>query len=108
MKITREDVLRVAELAHLELSEAEIDLFGRQLDSTLTYADKLNELDTSVVEPMAQVLPPGADDDDVAAAPPSTPLREDIPAPCEIIDDVLAQAPDADGVYFRVPKVIDR
>jgi aspartyl-tRNA(Asn)/glutamyl-tRNA(Gln) amidotransferase subunit C len=114
MKITREDVLRVAELAHLELSEAEIDLFGRQLDSTLTYAEKLNELDTSVVEPMAQVLPPGAEDDDAddaetdAVAAPSTPLREDTPVRCEIIDDVLAQAPDADTVYFRVPKVIDR
>jgi aspartyl-tRNA(Asn)/glutamyl-tRNA(Gln) amidotransferase subunit C len=105
MKITREDVLRVAELAHLELSEAEINLFGRQLDSTLTYADKLNELDTTIVEPMAQVLPPGAE---VEGAAPSTPLREDIVVPCRIVDDVLAQAPDADVVYFRVPKVIDR
>ena len=61
MKVTREDVLRVAELAHLELSEAELDAFGRHLDSILTYSDKLNELDTSGVEPMAQVLPPGAD-----------------------------------------------
>ena len=60
MKIAREDVLRVAELAHLELSEAEIEMFSRQLDSILTYVDKLNKLDTSNVEPMAQVAPPTA------------------------------------------------
>jgi len=105
MKITREDVLRVAELAHLALSEAEIEMFSRQLDSILTYADKLNELDTSNVEPMAQVLPPGVAADKQSAG---TPLREDTPAPCRVVDDVLAQAPDANAPYFRVPKVIDR
>ncbi len=105
MKITREDVLRVAELAHLELSEGEIEMFQRQMDSTLNYADKLNELDTSGVEPMAQVLPPdtGSDDGVRRAA-----LREDEVVRCEVVNEVLAQAPDADSIYFRVPKVIDR
>ena len=60
MKITREDVLRVAELAHLELGEGEVDAYQRHLDSILTYVEKLNALDTSGVEPMAQVAPPGA------------------------------------------------
>jgi aspartyl-tRNA(Asn)/glutamyl-tRNA(Gln) amidotransferase subunit C len=105
MKITREDVLRVAELAHLELSEAEIEMFSRQLDSILTYVEKLNELDTSSVEPMAQVAPPTASGQGAAAG---TPLRQDELAPCDIVGDVLAGAPDASPPYFRVPRVIER
>ena len=105
MKITREDVLRVAELAHLELSEAEIEMFSRQLDSILTYVEKLNELDTSNVEPMAQVAPPTASGQGTAAG---TPLRQDELAPCDVVGDVLAGAPDASPPYFRVPRVIER
>jgi aspartyl-tRNA(Asn)/glutamyl-tRNA(Gln) amidotransferase subunit C len=101
MKITREDVLRVAELAYLELSESEVDAYQRHLDSILTYAEKLNELDTTGVEPMAQVAPPGAQ----AAG---TPLREDVELPCRIIGEVLAGAPEATSTHFRVPKVIER
>jgi aspartyl-tRNA(Asn)/glutamyl-tRNA(Gln) amidotransferase subunit C len=101
MKITREDVLRVAELAHLELSEPEVDTYQRNLDSILTYVEKLNELDTSGVEPMAQVVPPGAQSA-------GTPLRDDVAEPCRIIGEVLAEAPDAAPTHFRVPKVIDR
>ena len=105
MKITREDVLRVAELAHLELSEAEIEMFSRQLDSILTYVEKLNELDTTNVEPMSQVTPAAASDQ---AAVSGTPLREDRPTPCNIIGEVLAGAPDPSPPYFRVPRVIER
>jgi aspartyl-tRNA(Asn)/glutamyl-tRNA(Gln) amidotransferase subunit C len=105
MKITREDVARVAELAHLELSEAEFETFSRQLDSILTYVDKLNELNTDGVEPMAQVVPGGAAGMGETAG---TPLREDTPGPCEVIGEVLAGAPDPDPPYFRVPKVIER
>ncbi len=56
MKISREEVLRVAELAHLELSEAEVAKYLTQLDSILDYAAKLNAVDTSNVEPMTQVV----------------------------------------------------
>lgn len=105
MKITREDVLRVAELAHLELSETEIEVFSRQLDSILTYVEKLNELDTTNVEPMAQVAPPAVSGQGAAAG---TPLREDEPVPCDIVGKVLAGAPDASPPYFRVPRVIER
>jgi aspartyl-tRNA(Asn)/glutamyl-tRNA(Gln) amidotransferase subunit C len=105
MKIKREDVLRVAELAHLQLSETEIEMFSRQLDSILTYVDKLNELDTSKVEPMAQVAPPSASGQGAAAG---TPLREDELAPCDVAGDVLGGAPDASPPYFRVPRVIER
>jgi aspartyl-tRNA(Asn)/glutamyl-tRNA(Gln) amidotransferase subunit C len=105
MKITREDVTRVADLAHLELSEAEIETLSRQLDSILTYVEKLNELNTEGVEPMAQVVPPGAAGQGQSA---STPLREDIVEPCAVIGEVLANAPDPEGPYFGVPKVIER
>ena len=56
MKITREDVVRVAELAYMDLSEIELETYRRQIDEILEYIGKLNELDTSAVEPMAQVL----------------------------------------------------
>lgn len=98
MKITREDVLRVAELAHLELTETEVETYREQLDSILTYIDQLNQLDTEGVEPMAQSL----------AASEDAPLREDRAEPCSIAGDVLAIAPDPGKPYFRVPRVIDR
>ncbi len=101
MKITREDVLRVAELAHLELTDSEVDAYQRSLDSILTYVETLNALDTSGVEPMAQVVPAGAQSA-------GTPLREDVVQPCAIIGEVLAGAPEATSTHFRVPKVIDR
>lgn len=95
----------MAELAHLELSEAEIEMFARQLDSILSYVDKLNELDTSKAEPLAQVAPPTMGGEGAATG---TPLREDKPAPCDAIGEVLAGAPDANPPYFRVPRVIER
>lgn len=101
MKISREDVLRVAELAHLELTDAEVASVHRDLDSILTYMDKLNELDTSGVEPMAQVLS-GAEGGNEKV------LREDVPARCDLGREVIARAADASHPYFRVPKVIER
>ena len=100
MKITREDVVRVAELAYLDLREDELEKYRRQIDEILDYIGKLNELDTSGVEPMAQVL---ADDQTADAT-----LREDLVVPSAVADDVLRQAPDPEPPYFRVPKVIER
>jgi aspartyl-tRNA(Asn)/glutamyl-tRNA(Gln) amidotransferase subunit C len=105
MKITKEDVVRVADLAHLELSETEVDSYARHLDSILTYVEKLNELNTDGVEPMAQVVPPGAAAEGQSAG---TPLRDDIVEPCAVINEVLAGAPDPEAPYFRVPIVIER
>ena len=101
MKITREQVLRVAELAHLELTEAELDMYSRQLDSILSYIEKLNQLDTSQVGPMAQVF------SDEGAKDNST-VREDVEHPSDVSSAVLDGAPDPSRPYFRVPKVIDR
>jgi len=100
VKISREDVLRVAELAYLDLSEAELETYRAQIDEILEYIGKLNELDTTNVEPMAQVL---ADDQTADAT-----LREDLNVPCAVADEVLQRAPDPEPPYFRVPKVIER
>jgi aspartyl-tRNA(Asn)/glutamyl-tRNA(Gln) amidotransferase subunit C len=100
VKITREDVQRVADLAYLELSEAELETYRKQIDEILEYIGKLNELDTANVEPMAQVLT----DDQTADAT----LREDVVVPCNLAPEVLKQAPDPEPPYFRVPKVIER
>jgi aspartyl-tRNA(Asn)/glutamyl-tRNA(Gln) amidotransferase subunit C len=101
VKISREEVLRVADLAHLELSPAEVETYRSQLDEILSYVAKLEQLDVSAVEPMAQVLVhPAAD------AHPK--LRDDQPRPCDVAPDVLAQAPNAKKPFFRVPKVIER
>lgn len=104
MKISREDVVRVAELAHLGLSSDEIDMYREQLDAILTYIDKLKELDTANVEPMAQVLHAPKSQD----AENHPELREDVLVPCDVAESVLAQAPDAERPFFRVPRVIDR
>jgi len=100
VKITREDVVRVAELAYLDLSEDELEKYRRQIDEILDYISKLNELDTSGAEPMAQVL---ADDQTADAT-----MREDLVVPSAVAEDVLRQAPDPEPPYFRVPKVIER
>jgi aspartyl-tRNA(Asn)/glutamyl-tRNA(Gln) amidotransferase subunit C len=100
MKISREDVLRVADLAYLELSESELETYRKQIDEILEYIGKLNELDTADVEPMAQVLT----DDQTADAT----LREDVVQPCQTAAEILNQAPDPEPPYFRVPKVIER
>lgn len=103
MKITREDVLRVAELAHLGLSAEEVETYQKQLDAILSYVDKLNELDVSSVDPMAQVLHAAQPE---AKAHPE--LREDIRQSCDAANPVLEQAAESAKPFFRVPKVIDR
>ena len=108
MKITRDDVLRVAQLAHLDLSPDEIEMYRGQLDEILTYIGKLEQLDVSNVEPMSQVLPRAGSDIANPSLQQDTELRDDVVGPCNIADVVLAQAPDASKPFFRVPKVIER
>lgn len=100
MKITRADVERVAELAYLDLTAAELESYRKQIDEILEYIGKLDELDTSKVEPMAQVL---ADDQTADAT-----VRDDVVVPCDVAGEILKQAPDPEAPYFRVPKVIER
>jgi aspartyl-tRNA(Asn)/glutamyl-tRNA(Gln) amidotransferase subunit C len=82
------------------LSEEELEKYRAQVDEILEYIEKLNELDTTNVQPMAQVLT----DDQTADAT----LREDLVVPCAVAHDVLHRAPDPEPPYFRVPKVIER
>lgn len=99
MKITRKDVEHVAALAHLELTPAEIERMQQQLDAILTYVDKLNELDTTNVPPMAQV---GAE------SRPEAVWRSDSLRPSLPPAEALAAAPDAQEPFVKVPKVIER
>jgi aspartyl-tRNA(Asn)/glutamyl-tRNA(Gln) amidotransferase subunit C len=105
VKLTEQQVRHVADLANLALSDEEISRMAQDLDSILTHMDKLNELDTSGVEPMAQVL---------YQALPSTlavetqTLREDLERPPLGNSAALANAPASGGGYFKVPKVIER
>lgn len=99
MKITDQEVRRVAELASLALRDDEVEKMAKDLDSILTHIDKLNELDTAGVEPMAQVL---FEAEDTAT------LREDRERPSLTNDEALANAPISGSGYFKVPRVIER
>ena len=112
MKVTDKDVSYVADLANLELNADERSGMVRDLNSILDYIDKLNELDTSKVEPMAQVSDRyGIDNSKREAERFSYATRDDIveglrkSLPQEV---ALENAPDTDGTFFRVPKVIER
>jgi len=99
LKITEQDVQRVAELANLALTGEEIARMAHDLDGILSYIDKLNELDTANVEPMAQVL---FDAGETAT------LREDVERAPLSNSEAVANAPLSGGGYFKVPKVIER
>ena len=99
MALTEKDVRYVAELAHLELTDEEVKKFLPQLDSILQYVQKLNELDTAQVEPMAQVTYPASEN-------PS--LRSDQPHKTFEQDEALSNAPEPGGGYFKVPQVIEK
>jgi len=101
--VSRSDLLRVAELANLELTEHEEASMLRDLNSILDHVAQLNELDTSSVPAMAQV---GEVLGGVSRA--STTWRDDEVVPCLDRSLVMAAAPDSDGTFFRVPKVIER
>ena len=99
MKITEQEVRRVAELANLALREDEVPRMAHDLDEILKHIDKLNELDTANVEPMAQVL---FDAEETAT------LREDRERAPLANADAVGNAPVTSGGYYKVPKVIER
>jgi len=93
--LTEKDVKRVAELARLELTADELELFTRQLGGILTYVEQINSLDTTGVPPTSHVLNRPVD-------------REDVLQPSLTREDLLANAPDAarEAGLFKVPRVI--
>lgn len=99
MPLEEKDVRYVAALAHLELSEDEVKKFLPQLDSILAYIQKLNELDTARVEPMAQVTYPGSE---------NPALRSDQARRAFGQAESLSNAPDSGSGCFKVPQVIER
>ncbi len=95
MGITRKEVEYVAHLARLRLSEEEAEKFTSQLDQILSYFEKLQELDTSQVEPTSHPIP-------IVNA-----FREDEVKSSLDIEDALANAPEKEGNFFKVPKIIE-
>jgi aspartyl-tRNA(Asn)/glutamyl-tRNA(Gln) amidotransferase subunit C len=112
MKVTDKDVAYVADLANLELTPEERNGMLRDLNSILDYVDRLNELDTSNVPPMAQVSDRyGVDEQKNGSERFAYATREDVLEGLRKSlshDEALSNAPDADEDFFRVPKVIER
>ena len=100
--VTEKDVAYVAELAHLELTAEERARMLKDLNSILGYIDRLNQLDTANVEPMAQAATHHG------GANLGTAMRPDEPTPSLPHEEALRNAPNSDGVFFKVPKVIER
>ena len=94
-KISLKDVEHVARLARLELSDADKERMRRELDSILSYIDKLRAVDTEGMEPTSH------------AVPLTNVMREDVTRPSFPRSDMLANAPERSGDFFRVPKIIE-
>lgn len=99
MKITEQEVRYVADLANLQLDEQEVQRMAKDLDEILIHIDKLNELDTTGLEPVAQVLYEVAD---------TATLREDTEHIPLGTDAALANAAVSGAGHFKIPRVIER
>lgn len=112
MKVTEKDVTYVADLANLELTDDERARMVRDLNSILGHVDSLNELDTTNVPPMAQVSDRyGLDESKQGSERFAYASRDDVKEGLRksfARDVALANAPDSDGSFFKVPKVIER
>ena len=94
-KIDISQVRTVAKLARLQLTEAEATQFSHQLSAILDYMEKLNQLDTRDVEPLSHSLPV------------SNIFRDDIVISSLGVEKALANAPERDGEFFKVPRILD-
>ena len=112
MKVTEKDVAHVADLANLELTEAERAVLLRDLNSILDYIDRLDQLDTTEVPPMAQVSDRyGIDQSKTGSERFAYASREDVLEGLRKSlphDVALQNAPQSDGTFFKVPKVIEK
>jgi aspartyl-tRNA(Asn)/glutamyl-tRNA(Gln) amidotransferase subunit C len=98
MPITEADVEKVAQLAHLEITKEELQIFAPQMSDIVAYVEQLNALDTSDVEPALGGLTPEGEATDSA--------RDDVVMPSLGQKTALAEAPDGAAGHFRVPKVL--
>jgi aspartyl-tRNA(Asn)/glutamyl-tRNA(Gln) amidotransferase subunit C len=94
-RIDQAEVRKVAKLSRLDLSEEEIEEFTSQLSAILDYVAKMNELDTTGVEPLAHCLPI------------SNVFRKDVVKESLGTEKTLANAPERDGEFFKVPKILE-
>ena len=99
MKLTDNEVRYIADLANLRLTDEEVVRMSHNLCEILTHIEQLNQLDTSGIEPMAQVL---FSEDEIAT------LREDVPRAPLGNEEALATAPAKGAGYFKVPRVIEK
>ena len=93
--LSAQDVRAIADLARLELRDEDVARYQRQLSAILDYFQKLEELDTSHIDPTSTVLPL------------SNVMRSDQAGPALSVDEAIANAPDSDGEQFRVRAVLD-
>jgi aspartyl-tRNA(Asn)/glutamyl-tRNA(Gln) amidotransferase subunit C len=93
-KVTPELVRHVARLARLQLSDEHLARLATQLESILQYVDQIEQVDVTGTEPMAHALPL------------HNVFREDVIEPSLPLEKVLQNAPDSDGPYFKVPKIL--
>ena len=93
--LSADDVRAIADLARLELSEDDVARYQRQLSDILDYFQKLEELDTSHIDPTSTVLPL------------TNVMRADKAGPALSVDEAVANAPDSDGEQFRVRAVLE-
>ena len=108
MKVSEDDVRYVEDLANLELTAEERTRMVRDLNSILDYIDRLNELDTANVPPMAQVSDRYGAADKQGTARFAYAMRPDELRPCLPHEEAMRNAPDTDGTFFKVPKVVER
>ena len=95
MKITKDEVTHVAKLARLRFTEAEMEKFTHQLNDILAYVDKLNQLDTKDVTPTSHVLPI------------TNVFREDEVRDSLAVESMLANAPEREENFVRVPRIME-
>ena len=95
MKITREQVIHVADLARLKLTEEEQELITKDLENVINFADKLNELDIDNIDPTAHVIPI------------QNVFREDIKNESFDREELLKNAPESEEGCYSVPKIVE-
>ena len=95
MSLSAEEVRKVADLARLELTEADVEVMARQLSAIVDYINQLQQVNTDGVEPLAHPLPV------------QNVFRDDVTAPCLPVAAALANAPDRRGDFYGVPAVLE-
>jgi len=96
MKLSKDTVKHIAMLSRLELKEEEVEKFQKQLSQILDFVEKLNELNTDGIDPKFQIIPP------------QNVLREDVKGTSLPREKTFMNAPETDGEYFIVPKVVKK